>query len=62
MTGSNLREIISSLRPESPVWKRKTGGPSDRLDQAGAVPSGAAEIIRSDAIAPAGLVASNSAR
>jgi hypothetical protein len=50
------------LSPESPVWKRKAGGPSDRLDQAGAVPSGAAEIIRSDAIAPAGLVASNSAR
>jgi hypothetical protein len=61
MTGRNLREIISSSRPESRVWKRKTGQ-SDRLDQAGAVPSGAAEIIRSDAIAPAGLEASNSAR
>jgi hypothetical protein len=61
MTGRNLREIISSSRPESRVWKRKTG-PSDSLDQAGAVPSGAAEIIRSDAIAPAGLEASNSAR
>jgi hypothetical protein len=62
MTGRNLREIISSLRPESPLSKRKAGGPSDRFDQAGAAPSGAAEIIHSDAIAPASLEASNPAR